>query len=901
MSDETAWPFAGRAEELTRFRRLLASPRARGLVLAGPAGVGKTRTALECLRIVDRIVEASGHGPGPAAGGRWFVARAAGHQASAELPFGALAHLLPLLDAGTDVPAQDRSGLLHRFAAALTTMAGDRRLLLLVDDAHLLDNSSATLLYQLAVTDAAFVLATVRAGESAPDPVVALWKDGVLERVELAGLPPGLTGELVGAALGGPVDPETLLTLVDRCDGNALFLRELVLGALDDGTLRREDGMWRLVGPPHPSSRLVELVESRLCGLAPEERALLELVSYGEPLGRAELDTLGDPELAERLERKGLLSVRLNHRRLEVRLGHPVYGDVIRAGLPVLRVQSMARALAESVEAYGARRREDILRVGGWRLVGGGGSPQLMLAAATSARWRYDFELAQRLVLAAQELGAGFDADLLAARLAGIQGRSDLAENLLAGLAKLADEADDDERRSEVAIARMDNFLYSSGSEESLRVATEAESRITDRLWRDEITARRSTILVTTAGPRETLRAVTPLLAGTTDTALVWACLTGARSLARLGRAQEAHDLTARGLDAHRALGRPIEWYPWFHLFNRCEALLGVGRLREAEELARVEHHAGLADRSPEAQACFALQLAKIHMARGRIRTAADRAREAVGIFRRIGRPMFLHEALHTLGCAFAIAGDAAGARRELGAVAGLSLPNMMYDAADLLQSRAWSAVADGHLPKARALCEEAAGLGLRTGDLVAASAALHNLARFGRAREVGTRLDRLAEQIDPGLVGPRAAHVRCLAAGDARGLEEVAEAFSDLGAGLLAADATADAAVAWTRLGHPRAAAAATRNAIRLADACEGAGTPALRSIAARARLTPAEREAAALAAAGHSNKQIADELTLSVRSIENRLQHVYDKLGISGRDELAGALDLTGPGRPS
>lgn len=890
MTDEAAWPFAGRAEELGRFRRLLASRGARGLVLAGPAGVGKTRTALECLRIVEE----------PAAAGGWYVARAAGHQASAGLPFGALAHLLPSLEANTEIPARDRSGLLHRFAAALTAMAGDRRLVLLVDDAHLLDDSSATLLYQLAVTGAAFVLATVRAGESAPDAVLALWKDGVLERVELSGLPRGLTEELVCSALGGPVDPETLLTLVARCDGNALFLRELVLGALDDGTLRREDGMWRLVGPPHPSSRLVELVESRLCGLAPRERALLELVSFGEPLGRAELEGLGDPELAERLERKGLLSVRLDHRRLEVRLGHPVYGDVIRAGLPVLRVQSMARALAESVEARGARRRGDILRVGGWRLVGGGGSPQLMLAAATSARWRYDFELAQRLVRAAQELGAGFEADLLAARLAGIQGRSDVAETLLAGLAKLADDAGDDERRSEIALARMDNFLYANGSRESLRVAAEAESAIADRRWRDEITARRSTILVTTAGPRETLRAVTPLLAGTTDTALVWACLTGARSLARLGRATEAHDLTARGLDAHSALRRPIEWYPWFHLFNRCEALLGVGRLREAQELARSEHQAGLADHSPEAQACFALQLAKILLARGRVRTAADRAREAVGIFRRIGRPMFLHEALLTLARACAVAGDATGARRELDAVAGLSLPEMMYDAVDHLQARAWSAVADGHLAKARALSEEAATLGTRTGDLVAASAALHDLARLGRAKEIGNRLDRLAEQIDPGLVGPRAQHVRCLVAGDARGLDEVGERFAELGADLLAADAAADAAVTWTRLGHPRAAAAATRTAITRAEACEGAVTPALRSIDARARLTPAEREAAVLAAAGHSNKQIATELVLSVRSIENRLQHVYDKLGISRRDELGEALNLTEPGQP-
>jgi DNA-binding CsgD family transcriptional regulator len=896
MVHDAAWPFAGRVDELARFRRLLSAPGSRGLVLAGPAGVGKTRTAQECLCLVDGLARGGGSarrdGSSGNGTGRWYIARAAGHQASAELPFGALAHLLPALEDGADAPTQDRSGLLHRYAAALTAPAGDRRLLLLVDDAHLLDNSSATLLYQLAATDSAFVLATVRAGHSAPDPVLALWKDGLLDRVELAGLPHELIEQLVGAALGGPVDPETVLTLASRCDGNVLFLRELVLGALDDQTLRREDGLWRLVGPLHPSSRLVELVEARLCGLAAEERELLELVSYGEPLGRAELTALGDLSVAERLERKGLVSVRLNHRRLEVRLGHPVYGDVVRAGLPVLRVQSMARALAETVEATGARRREDILRVGGWRLAGGGGSPQLMLAAATSARWRYDFPLAGRLVLAAQELGAGFDADLLAAKLASIQGQSVRAESLLS---RLAADARDDAARSAVAIARMDNFLYANASAESLRVAGEAESSIADRRWRDEITARRSTILVTTAGPRETLRAVSPLLAGTGDHALVWACLTGARSLARLGRADESLRLTERGLSAHRALGRPIEWYPWFHLFNRCEALLGVGRLRDAETLARAEYQAGLADHSPEAQACFALQLAKIYLARGRVRTSADSAREAVGVFRRIGRPMFLHETLHTLAGALALGGDAEGAHRELASVEALAMPNMMYDAADLLCVRAWAAVAGGHLPRARTLSLEAANLGEACGDLVAASAALHNLARFGRPREVGHRLDRLADQIDPGLVNPRAAHVRALLAGDPAGLEEVSSSFTELGADLLAADAAADAAVAWTRLGHPRAATAATRLAIRSAGACEGARTPALRSIDARARLTPAERETAVLAAAGHSNKHIARELVLSVRSIENRLQHVYGKLGITRRDELSEALNLT------
>jgi DNA-binding NarL/FixJ family response regulator len=64
----------------------------------------------------------------------------------------------------------------------------------------------------------------------------------------------------------------------------------------------------------------------------------------------------------------------------------------------------------------------------------------------------------------------------------------------------------------------------------------------------------------------------------------------------------------------------------------------------------------------------------------------------------------------------------------------------------------------------------------------------------------------------------------------------------------------------------------------------------------AARSRAGPSsrlrKRDAAELVARGYSNKAIAAELVLPVRSMENRLQHVYEKLAISGRAELTEAL---------
>jgi len=56
---------------------------------------------------------------------------------------------------------------------------------------------------------------------------------------------------------------------------------------------------------------------------------------------------------------------------------------------------------------------------------------------------------------------------------------------------------------------------------------------------------------------------------------------------------------------------------------------------------------------------------------------------------------------------------------------------------------------------------------------------------------------------------------------------------------------------------------------------------------------LTARDREIAVLAAGGLSSKDIAGRLVVSARTVDNHLQRVYAKLGISGRDELRSALD--------
>jgi DNA-binding NarL/FixJ family response regulator len=173
---------------------------------------------------------------------------------------------------------------------------------------------------------------------------------------------------------------------------------------------------------------------------------------------------------------------------------------------------------------------------------------------------------------------------------------------------------------------------------------------------------------------------------------------------------------------------------------------------------------------------------------------------------------------------------------------------------------------------------------------------ALHGLARIGRARQVCNPLREVAARIDGDLAPARAAHTRALATDDATALDQASHDFEAMGADLLAAEAAADAAVAHHRAGELREEAAAKRRAATLAERCEDPVTPALQAVDVRARLTPAERETASLAAGGRTNKEIARQLVLSSRTVENRLQRVYVKLGISGRVELTDALAADG-----
>src|SRR5690606_30741425 len=124
------------------------------------------------------------------------------------------------------------------------------------------------------------------------------------------------------------------------------YLRELVLGSRQQGTLRPVDGLWHLSAPA-ATPRLNEIVEDRLRTLQPDERHALELVAVAGTIGYRQLVELAGEEPVETLEREALVTVHTDERRRIVGIGHPVHAEVVGDGLTTRRAMQLNRRIAD--------------------------------------------------------------------------------------------------------------------------------------------------------------------------------------------------------------------------------------------------------------------------------------------------------------------------------------------------------------------------------------------------------------------------------------------------------------------------------------------------------------------------------------------------------------------------
>ncbi|MEV7676919.1 LuxR C-terminal-related transcriptional regulator [Streptomyces sp. NPDC088752] len=869
---EWEWPFTGRKAEMALFGEALQDPGARAFSIHGPTGVGRTRMAEECRGVMER------------AGMR--TSQIVGRSDLSMIPFGAAGHLLHRL------AAFDGSLPAYTVAARLISELEGHTLHIVVDDVHLLDAPSAMLLRQLMDAGAVFLVLTVRSDAEVSDAVAALLRTDAVYRVDLKEFSHDAAENLLRGTLGGAMERRTMQELMDISHGNALFLRELVLGAIAEGRLTSDGEVWELNLGPKATPALIELVRARVEEGGLGGKRILDLLALCGPVPLTDAEAEGPSATIVTLEKARLVKTHLDGRRTVVELSHPLFGEVLQLDIaPEYRSEILLRQ-AQRTERFGMRRTADPLKVAQWRLEATGtADTDLLVRAASLAHASHEYSqviallsgiaLADRTTLGRTLLGSALME----------VGEFDEAETVL----REAQERAESEDEALAALQVRTYSLFMDGQVDlALRVTREATAAMGSSRARELLVLNEATMLAVAGEPARANRLFDTLTDDVTQAAESGAWLRGrpmkAAALAVQGRTDAALRVVDDAYRIHLSLSdREGTPHQASELISAVLAYSDAGRFAEAAD-AGAQGVRELMDTD-----IWFLQLWLLfHMGRGEWLaghpvTARRLYGEAAAQARRVNHGKVMRLALSGLAASAAVCGDlhaATAAVRE-----SMTYPYVGYLSGEERLGEAWVNVVAGNHSEALRVLNEAVISARDTGHLTSEGMLLTDIARLGDARAVAGRLSEIARDSDGLLAPARAGLAAGLAESDSVALAECADAFEGLGADLLTAEAHIAAADAWQKAGRDREGTGATMRGRAALTRCEGARTPlvSLAAGAPTARLTPRERQIASLAVKGLSSKEIADRLMFSVRTIHNSLQAIYKKVGVTNRKQLA------------
>jgi DNA-binding CsgD family transcriptional regulator/predicted ATPase len=874
----------GRAEELSVLSAALDDPDSGGVALFGPAGIGKTRLAHQLLELASLR-------------GLATIAIRASRSATT-IPFAAVAPLFSALG----LRQEDADEPFVAVSSALDSRSPRDRLVVMVDDAQHLDQASAALLDQLVGRSGVFVALTVRASASPGDMSPDLLEHDGIQWITVGPLGEADAAQLVRTALGGPVDSGAIQAVVRASGGNVLYLRELVQGALESGALSSSRGIWRLSGSLLDSRRLRDVIERRVLVLTDEEREVVELVALGEPLPLPLVNELACLDTLEGLERRNVIDSSATAHGAEVRLGHPLYGEVVRAQLSTIRRARLCQALADATERLAARSSGSLslaesLRVALWRLDAGGSvAPHLALSAARAAFRGEDFDLTRRLARTAWEQEGSVEAAILLTEALEVAGRTEEIEEVLAAAYPRA--SDDSERTMMAARLASSLFVWTDRAADADAALTRAAAEVTDPECLAALRGQRAALQLMFGNVGETIRILSEMAELPSGVPGAQASRDMGTALALAGQTERAIEHTERGLAALHGLSEDEVNRGGVYIVAQVLALAEGGQLKQAADIAEAGYLHTLEGRNVDGQAWFASILGHTLVSQGRLATARHLFRETATAFEELGHPG-RRWGLGGIALAAGQMGDTASALQAAAELETVATTSFRIMDIHIARGLAWAAVSSGDLNAARTLLLEAVDDAERLGQMAAAAAALHDLVRIGHD-PAARRLAGVLEQVDGALAAARGELARAVIARDADAAAVATDQFEACGALLFAAEAAAVERRLAIRSGEQRRAASAAHRSAQLQAQCEQPATPLLTDEVEGPALSKREREVAQLAADGLTSREIGERLFVSPRTAENHLQRAYVKLGVASRPELSDRLARLATQRP-
>lgn len=840
-------------------------PAGGGIVLAGAAGVGKSRLARDAI---DHARRRGRHC-------HWVCATGSARS----VPLGAFVQYTSSLGPDPLLRVRDVIAALTDSSDTGTTVVG-------VDDAHQLDDQSALVVQQLVISGAATVIATIRSGEPVPDAIISLYKDHAIPRLELRPLSERDVASLLESALGGEVESASAQRIWRYTRGNVLYLRQLLADELTRGQIVRRAGLWVWTGRPAVSPTLLELIEHNIGRRDAHVVDVLDAVAIVDPLELVVLKSLFGTDAVEAAEAQGLIVIDGDDG--VARLAHPLFGEARRRLTAAVRRNALSRRLADEIAARCPASPHQLVRRA--VLIAGSGEEgdgAMFAEAASAALELLDVDLAIRLSEKAMEFGGGVPAQLLYAMTVVTGGRASEGDQLLIDLEALTD---DDVQRAMIGMVRAANLGWNLSRPIAAGLVLNAAQGFAERCG--------------LADSYDGLRLSFLAARGQAEAAAQWAAdgppdgnIHGIAAMFRSWGAVIAHgdlgdlDNLRRASATGYALASSVSEAAHLRFgmgMMHVDGLRLIGALDDADTVSAQLHRQ--ARDVPVTLAMTMMIMGWAEFARGDLDAAQRWLREAMANSAGTNALMAGLGGVW-LALVLAMAGDHHAARQQLRTAPDLTADGFVLWEPHRGLAEAWVEAADGSLRAARQLARDAGARLREYGRPARELLCLQTATQFGDTT-TAPRLVELAAEMQAPRAGAAAAHAQALAAGDGKALLRASAAYERFGDRLAAADAAAQAVTAFRETGARGSALSAAAVTTRLAQRC-GCATPAVRAVTMTTALTPRQTEIVSLVAAGLSNREIAERLVMSVRSVEGHLLRASRRTGMSSRDELVALLE--------
>ncbi|WP_160667068.1 helix-turn-helix transcriptional regulator [Pseudarthrobacter sp. ATCC 49987] len=348
--DRHRWSGLARNADADRVRSALLAEDRMGVVITGDRGVGKTqvgRTVIAGFGPDVYTLQLRSSGPGSAT------------------PYGCLAFTLARLPQSS---LGSPTAILHGITSLIRDDAAGRKCVILLDNAGALDELSTGVLLNLVQTRTARLVATAQRTTDLPPDFYWLITSGQLAEVRLANLTEVETLEVLKAALGHRVSSALASQLHQLVGGSPTLLQAVVSEQIERGNLVLAGSVWTLVDEVVLDGRtaLEDIVRARYARETPVARELIEVLSCARTLPLARLARMYSPGVIADMEDAGQIVVDRTDRHL-VSLGDRYLGDTVRNWLSVeRRLELRDKVPGHQQDELNELTVEDLLAYAAW-------------------------------------------------------------------------------------------------------------------------------------------------------------------------------------------------------------------------------------------------------------------------------------------------------------------------------------------------------------------------------------------------------------------------------------------------------------------------------------------------------------------------------------------------------